>query len=174
MMKKKALTMTALACTFVLGSWAQNPEPQSPQFKYIERSWDDSQKQIVETEKTLTGSDYTMLSGSDDWVRLGVPENPTEEQINKDYYYAVAGIVSYKVLNVYGRVHIILCNNAQLTCTGSVLVAHGHNNAKLFIYGQKDVEGQNPGKLIVNNTEYNSTAGIGSSEEQKCGEITIH
>ena len=165
MMKKKALTLVVLLCTFVLGAWAQ--EPQAPQVKYIERSWDDNQKKIVETEKTLTGSDYELLEGTKDpdaWALLG-SENDTN-----DHYYVVLGHVTYKVLNVYGRAHIILCNNAQLTCTGGILVEEQHNNAQLFIYGQSG----DTGKLIVNNTEYKAMAGIGSSATQKCGEITIH
>ena len=162
MINKKALTTFALLCFPLWGleAWAQNTP-----ITYIERSWDNNQKKIVETEKTIT--DYTILTGSDDWARLGA--DPADDN---DHYYVVTGNVSYKVLNVYGRAHLVLCDGATLTCTGSIMVEKDHHDAKLFIYSQS--YGTNQGKLKVNNEEYKGSAGIGSSSAQKCGEITIH
>ena len=160
-MKQKALALFALMCLSLWGleAWAQNPA-----ITFIERSWDDTNKTVVETEKTIT--DYELLSGSTDpeaWALLGSKDD------DKDHYYVVKrDDVTYKTLNVYGRAHLILCIGAKLTCTGGVLVEEGHNNAKFFVHGQT---GDN-GKLIVTNS-YEDTAGIGSSKDKKCGEINI-
>ena len=45
-MKKKVLFMLALLGTVVQGAWAQ--------LSYIECSWDDTNKQVVKTTKTLS------------------------------------------------------------------------------------------------------------------------
>lgn len=128
-MKKKTLTLIALLCTFVLGAWSQNSQPA--QVKYIERSWNASQVKVVDMQKYTT--DYEMLQGTEDpeaWALLG-----SKDDLN-DHYYVVAGNVTYKTLNVYGKAHIILCDGATLTCTGGILVEEQHNKAQLFIYGQ--------------------------------------
>ena len=162
MMKKKTLTLIALLCTFVLGAWSQNSQPA--QVKYIERSWNASQVKVVDMQKYTT--DYEMLQGTEDpeaWALLG-----SKDDLN-DHYYVVAGNVTYKTLNVYGKAHIIFCDGATLTCTGGILVEEQHNKAQLFIYGQTG----GTGKLIVTNS-YDNAAGIGSSMGQKSGDINIH
>ena len=164
-MKKKTLTLVALLCTFVLGAWAEDSQPA--QFKYIERSWSDSQVKVVDTEKTITEG-YTILTGAkdpDDWELLG-----SKDDYNDHYYVVVGGTnVTYKTLNVYGKAHLILCDGATLTCTGGILVERNNNNAHLFIYGQKN----DTGKLIVTNS-YDDAAGIGSSNGRNWGTISIH
>ena len=45
-MKKKVLFILALLCTVVQGAWAQ--------LTYIECNWDDTNKQVVNTIKTLS------------------------------------------------------------------------------------------------------------------------
>ena len=160
MMKKRLFYLLALLLNMVAqGAWAENTA-----ITYIERSWSDTEKKVVETAKTI--SDYTLLTGSDDWVGIGANDD------DKDHYYVVKGNVSYKTLNVFGRVHLILCDDATLTCWGGIIVDNIHNLAKLFIYSQSD--GAKQGRLVVTNNEYEGAAGIGSTHMEACGEITIH
>ena len=115
-MKQKVLLLIALLCTFVQGTRAQNTENVT----FNVRSWDETNKKVV--TKTETKS-CKILSGyhSDDW--LGISG-----------YYVVVGEVVYKTLNVFGEAHIILSDNATLTCTGGILVVPSHDNALLSIY----------------------------------------
>ena len=150
-MKKKTILMTLmLLCAVAQGAWAQKPE-----ITCIERSWNGSK--VVETKKTIT--DYTLLEGnhSDEWLGIGG-------------WYVVKGDVRYQTLNVFGDAHIILADDATLTCTGGILVKKDHENAKLSIYSQS--YGDKQGKLIVTNSY--DAAGIGSDYNENCGEIYIH
>ena len=142
---KKFVLMTLVALlAFAQGAWADGP--QNPQFKYIERSWDDDLKKVVDTEKSTTV--YEILQGTenpDAWALLGSKDD------QDDHYYVVVRNVTYKTMNVYGKAHIILCDGVTLTCTGGILVEEGHNKAKLFIHGQAGDAGVyiNNGKEIV-------------------------
>ena len=160
MLKKKALIMMALLVGSTM-AWAGNTV-----IKFIERSWDNNQKKVVETERLI--SDYELLAGTADpdaWALLG----SQVENDKSDYYYVVTGDVTYKTMNVFGRAHIILCDGAKLTCTGGILVEEEHNSAKLFIYGQTG----DTGRLIVTNS-YIGAAGIGSSMGEHNGIVEIH
>lgn len=153
-MKQKVLLLIALLCTFVQGTRAQNTENVT----FNVRSWDETNKKVV--TKTETKS-CKILSGyhSDDWLAISG-------------YYVVVGEVVYKTLNVFGEAHIILSDNATLTCTGGILVVPSHDNASLSIYSQSD--GNKQGKLIVTNS-YKRAAGIGSSNNgESNGKVTIH
>ena len=158
MMKKSLFYLLALLLNMVAqGAWAENTA-----ITYIERSWDETEKKVVETAKTI--SDYTIVSGSHsgEWLGLGGGDS-------QDHYYVVKGTVNYQTLNVFGRAHLILSNDAKLTCTGGIKVEKANNNAHIFIYGQTGDTGQ----LTVTNS-YENAAGIGSSDGKECGEITIH
>lgn len=152
-MKKISVLLTAalLLCK-VQVAWAQLSN-----VTFIERSWDATNKQVVETEKTL--SSYTELSGqnANDWVGLD------------DGWYVVRNSgVKYKVLNILGNdVRLVLCDGAEITVTGGVKL---ENSRSLTIYGQSE----DSGKLYSHNTEYDGAAGIGSAENTTCGNLTIH
>jgi len=126
------------------------------------RRWDAVNKKVVTTQTT---KDATVLKSSSVWEPLGARDN------DNDYYYVVKGNVSCTTLNCFGRVHIILADNATLTCTGGIIVQGYNNNTRLFIYSQSD--GDKQGKLIVTNS-YDKAAGIGSVEGEKNGTIEIH
>ena len=156
-MKKNFLLLTvALLCAVAQGAWAES-------VTFNVRSWDATTKQVV---TTATTKDCTVLTGShsDDWLGLGGGDD-------QDYYYVAKGNVSYLTLNCFGRVHLILADNATLTCTGGIKVEKTNNNARLFIYSQSD--GDSQGRLVVTNS-YEDAAGIGGGQNTTCGEITIH
>lgn len=135
-------------------------------FTFIRRSWD-SESKTVKSETVVKQRVFsTTLSGShpDTWEGLYGGSD------SEGHYYLVKGTVNYKTLNVFGRVNLILCDGAKLTCTGGIKV-ESDNSAQLNIYSQSD--GSSQGQLIVTNS-YEDAAGIGGSQGQECGEITIH
>ena len=142
-------------------------------FTFIRRSWD-SESKTVKSETVVKQRVFsTTLSGShpDTWEGLYGGSD------SKDHYYLVKGTVNYKTLNVFGRVNLILCDGAKLTCTGGIKV-ESDNSAELNIYSQvgdykSPPADSNEGQLIVTNS-YEDAAGIGGSQGQECGEITIH
>ena len=129
--------------------------------KYIERRWNGHDNVVIESE--LTCYSFTVLEGNhpDDWMQLGSAEGEDH------HYYVAVGNVSYKTLNCFGKVHLILADGATLTCTGGIKVENDNNAATLYIHEQRN----HSGRLVVTNS-YNA-AGIGSSEGQDCGIINI-
>ena len=119
-------------------------------------SWDDTNKKVVTTTNT---KDCTVLEGnhSGDWIGLS------------EGYYVVRGNAEYRVLNILSaNVHLILENGAELKCQHIKLEA----GKSLYIYSQSD--GDNQGKLNVNNNAYQYAAGIGGGDEADCGSLFIH
>ena len=144
----------ALLCALAQGAWAEN-------VTFNVRYWDATNKQVVTTPTT---KDATVLTSYNDWVPLGANDDLD------DHYYVVKGNVSIKTLNCFGRVHLILADNATLTCTGGIIVQE-KNSTQLFIYSQSN--GENEGKLIVTNSN-KASAGIGSQQGENNGTIEIH
>ena len=144
----------------LLGALAQGAWAESVSFNV--RSWNATNKQVV--TKTDT-KDATVLKSSNVWEPLATRDD------QNDHYYVVKGNVSCTTLNCLGKVHLILCDGATLTCTGGILVDESNNNAKLHIYSQSD--GDNQGKLIVTNSN-DESAGIGSGFGEHNGTIEIH
>lgn len=180
--------MTALLCMVALGMWAHKTvsteaglraaAKTSGAVSYVERSWDDTNKQVVSTEKSLTGSvigyedtpaegqykEVTTDNGS--WFGMGGYSSGPE-------YYVVRGSLTLETIVVQGKdVHLILCNDAYLRLTGG-LKLEGDN--KLSIHCQS--YGDSMGKLKVTNS-YSNAAGIGSAQhngqEMKVGQLVIH
>ena len=156
--KNQMLSQLVLVAAMLL-SFGHTAKAQNPEITYIERSWDSENKKVVDTETPI--SDYIVIEGdhANDWYQLGVDDG-------NDHYYVVKGNAIYQTLNTFGRAHLILCDGATLTITGGIKV---ENNAKIFIYGQKN----DSGLLSVTNS-YNDAAGIGSAKGVNCGDITIH
>ena len=147
----------ALLCAVAQGAWAES-------VTFNVRSWDDKNSKVVTSSTT---KDATVLEGShpDDWLMLG---SSTDKN---DHYYVVKGNVKYQTLNVFGKAHIILADDATLTLTGGLKVEVGNNWGEVSIYSQSN--GDHEGRLVVTNS-YKGAAGIGSSEGRNSGGIRIH
>ena len=156
--------------------------PKVSSIAYIERSWDDTNKQVLSTEKNIlfpTSYDdipmdwqYKEVTSApddapDQWFRMGGYSTTVPE------FYVVHGDVNRETIVVQGRdVHLVLCNGATLTLTGG-LKLEGDN--KLYIHCQS--YGDAMGKLIVTNS-YDNAAGIGSAQDngvaKTVGELVIY
>ena len=157
-MKKKTFASIAILLTLAQGAWAK-----SESVTFNVRSW--YRSEVVTSP--VTWDKATVLEGdhSEGWLGLGAKDNYNE------HYYVVKGNVSFKTLNCFGRVRIILADDATLTCSGGIIVQKSNNNSELYIYSQSD--GDHEGKLIVTNT-YEGAAGIGSTWGEDNGTIEIH
>ena len=160
-----------------LASWYPNP------LSFIERSWDGTNKKVINTEKVLTALiDYGKTPDAE-WQYKEVTNAPSDEpdqwfgmggySSTVPEYYVVRGNVNRETIVVQGSdVHLILCNDATLTLTGG-LKLEGDN--KLYIHCQS--YGGAMGRLMVT-TKYSHSAGIGSAfhnyKENKAGELVIH
>jgi hypothetical protein len=134
---------------------------------YIECSWDDVNKQVVQNIKTLNDGDYTALtSGGDISLSSG--------------YYVVRGKVSRGTIELTGghTIHLILCDGAKLTAN-FIHMENGDEQGKdsLFIYSQS--YGNKMGRLRVEDSDGDYNAGIGTDYTQKksepsAGTLIIH
>ena len=150
---------------------------------YIERSWDDTNKEVISKQKNLKGImigyDSSPIKGQykevtnasadkpDEWFGMGGYSDDVAE------FYVVRGEVNRETIVVQGKnVHLILCDGATLTLTGG-LKLEGDN--KLYIHCQS--YGGAMGRLMVTN-KYKGAAGIGSAldngTEKTVGELVIH
>ena len=164
-----------------LASWY--PDPANT-LTFIERSWDNTNKKVVSTEKILTSlidydeepheaNDYKEVTNApsdtpNEWFGMGGYSTTIPE------YYVVRGQVNRQTIVVQGRdVHLILCNGATLNLTGG-LKLEGDN--KLYIHCQSYAS-YDMGKLIVTNS-YENGAGIGSAPDngaaKTVGELVIY
>ena len=151
-MKKQILMMIALLCMVAQGAWA---------ISFITHEWDDTNKKITTSTEELNEGDYTALSGNhaSDWLPL-----------DADGKYVVTENASYKVLNIMGtNVHLYLCNGVTLNVKHIKL----ESGKSLHIHAQS-MDDTNLGKLVVNNDEYSSAAGIGGGDEADAGDLYIH
>ena len=160
-----------------------NNEAQSSlqnNIQYIERSWDATNKKVVNTNKTLTRlidygtkpaeGDYKEVKAVDGWFALGGFNNDIHE------YYVVRGNVSHTTLNVLGKnVHLILCDGAKLTLSGGILC---YGDKKLYIHCQS--YGPSMGELYIASGYKDEAAGIGSDwandtkGQRTAGDLDIH
>ena len=154
-MKTKTISVFFFLLALAQGAWAER-------VTFNVRSWNAETQQVETTPTTL---DIPVLKSSDVWEPLGSKDD------SNDYYYLVKDKVSCTTLNCFGKVHLILADNAKLTCTGGIIVQESNNDTKLFIYSQSD--GNEEGKLIVTNS-YSRAAGIGSTHGEDNGTIEIH
>ena len=127
---------------------------------FVERSWDDTNKQLVSTVRALT--QYQEVTSDDEnWFGMGSSSTVPE-------YYVVRGNVKRPTIVVQGTdVHLILCDNSTLTLTGG-LKLEGDN--KLYIHCQS--YSGNMGRLIVSNS-YENAAGIGSAWDRVNGKDVV-
>lgn len=149
-MKTRTLFLLATLLAIAQGTAAEG-------IAYVDRSWDDAAKRVV--EKIDTCKNYKTFGGYDEWFGL-----------NDNEWYVVRGHVRQTALNVLGDAHIILCDNAVLEVKHIKL----ESNKKLHIYGQQ----RGNGRLEARNTEanggYTDAAGIGGGANASMGTLYIH
>ena len=132
-------------------------------FQYIACSWDDVNKQVVKTPKTLSNciplgsvpsseADYKVITGGSGELGMGGRTGSYPE------FYVVRGTVNRDALRVNGNnVHLVLCDGARLN-VNSIIVNPAY---KLYIHVQS--YGSSMGKLHADNNGHQETAaGIGS------------
>lgn len=146
---------------------------------YIERSWDGSK--VVSSVKTLNNKityaaapasdkDYKEITHVDDWFQLGGYNN----DIHEYYVLRGPGNLNNTTLNLLGKnVHLILCDGAQLTLSGGILM-YGDRN--LYIHCQS--YGVEMGRLVAQSGHGLKAAGIGSNDDgpeaRIPGKLEIH
>jgi hypothetical protein len=156
-MEKLAFLLVMLSGT-VMSTWAGGVKD----INYVEWTFVGDAITTCQT-KTAFGC-QPLPAPANDWVTL----------VNGWYY--VEGSVSIQTLHVYDSdVHLILCDNCELRCTGGVKLEEGH---KLTIYSQSEsnnyvTEPATDGRLVVTNS-YQNTAGIGSAKGTEMGSLVIH
>ena len=132
-------------------------------FQYIACSWDEVNKQVVKTSKTLSNciplgstpsseADYKVITGGSGELGVGGRTGSYPE------FYVVRGTVNRDALRVNGNnVHLVLCDGARLN-VNSIIVNPAY---KLYIHVQS--YGSSMGKLHADNNGHQETAaGIGS------------
>ena len=116
---------------------------------YIERSWDEDSKTVVESFRTLATGQYTELTG-----------NSNEDIDLAPGYYVVKGNVDYYKIRMIGNGehHLVLCDGATLKMLHIDVV----DENSLYIYGQINDTGKltNQNKTTILATYH---AGIGGS-----------
>ena len=121
-------------------------------FYYIERSWDEQNKQIVSTRKLLTNRlDENIIATHDEDYYVFIPREDVPGignfQCTIDQHYIVSKdyhIVQAMIMGTSGHIHLILCDGVTLTIDDGILVEGGE---KLYIHSQS--YGTSMGKLVV-------------------------
>lgn len=116
----------------------------SAQVTFVQRGWDETNKTVTETQRTLNSSEYTELKGN----------NPSETvTLASGGWYVVrdANVARFRLIAPEGKpAHLILCDDAQLSAT--VTIGMGQS---LNIYGQS----RNSGWLVAESKETHSSYG---------------
>ena len=130
--------------------------------QYIERSWDDANKVVVDTEKTCTS--YTLLASR------------SSDTLYSGWYVVDRDMTINGRLRVSGTVNLILCDNNTLTLKSGATVLE---NDSLNIYAQSD--GDNKGKIYshpsdsTDDFEMKDSAVIGGTvDDPNAGNIVVH
>ena len=130
--------------------------------QYIERSWDDANKAVVDTEKTCTS--YTLLA------------NRSSDTLYSGWYVVDRDMTVNGRLRVSGTVNLILCDHKTLTLKSGITVLE---NDTLNIFGQSDIDEK--GKIYAHpkddndDFEMKDSAVIGGTEDDpNAGNIVIH
>ena len=142
---------------------------------YIERAWDNEQKRVVETTKTLTHAvdynavpeegDYKVVTAVNGWFQLGGFRNDSLPE-----YYVVCGNVNHTTMNVLGKnVHLILGDNTKLSLSGGILCYNTETNKPTLYIHSQSYEA-NMGQLYISSGYKGAAAGIGSDWEKTVAE----
>ena len=132
---------------------------------YIECSWDDVNKQVVKTQKSLSNvisydatpsgdEDYKLITGGSGEFGMGGKTGSYPE------FYVVRGTVNRDALRVNGtNVHLVLCDGARLNVNSIIVNA----TYKLYIHSQS--YGASMGKLNANNNGHDENAAAIGGED---------
>ena len=122
---------------------------------YIERSWDSTNKTVVDTPKICNDNN--------------IVKNDTTVWSNGWYVVNSNVTFDYYPITVTGTVNLILCDGCTLTANNGINVSEGNS---LSIYSQTN----GTGEIVTHNDKYwyNYAAGIGGSEGGNGGTVTIH
>ena len=126
--------------------------PQVDNFPYVERSWDSTNKKLVEETKTKNISELTRLDGSNNELENG--------------WYVVDNNVTYNsIIEIKGNdVNIIVADGMKLNASEGIRIA---KDCKLKIYGQREGTG-----LVY--AHANAGPGIGGRDNIYVGRLEIH
>lgn len=128
---------------------------------YIERSWNETSKQVVETQNTCTNYKVLDSSTHTNDGDFGVGDN--QEWDGGNYKWVVVkGHVVLDALLVQGEGHLILTDGAVLECTGGVILESPN---KLYIYSQSN-SAETQGRLIATQS-VKGCAGIGGRKSRE-------
>lgn len=147
---------------------------------FTEYSWDDANKKLIKKRRTK----YAIaLRGQDEeWVTLG-------EKGKTTWYRIYDGLVSHKVFNIFGDVHIVLIGDPSVYLKHIKLEAK--NDAKLHIYNEwggtrgsinvvnyYEELGSQPGPglkwPIYVYRHYDDAAAIGGGGGENMGSLFVH
>ena len=132
---------------------------------YVERSWDDENKKVVATIKTVRA--VSMPTYTPD------PDRITTYQLDESYYAVYGNVTQDKITMSANESHIILCDGAHLSLNYDIHVPEGHT---LYIHDQG--YGSNMGRLTnADDRECTSIGGIQTAVgdvPDKGGNIEIH
>ena len=150
------ITLSAiLVLMFTLATAVYAEESLEP-VEYQEASWDDTNKQVVYTTKSI--STYTKITSEMDTAF-------------QEGWYVVDSIVTIEDrIVVSDKVNLILCDGCTLTAKKGINVAR--NNA-LQIYSQIAGTGELVATNVDTSVDYKSAA-IGNMSNGVSGDITIH
>ena len=134
--KKLFLLLIALLCVVAQSSWAQ-----SGTISYIERSWDAVNNLVVETTRTLTDGDYTLLSSD-------LLDEEGDIVLNEGNYVLKEDLTVPGMISLRGTdnctINIILCDGATMKVLFILFDSNTTINRTLNIFGQTN----DTGKLI--------------------------
>ena len=149
---------------------------------YVERSWDATKQQVVETIKAVPESECTFLDGTDDTVDYNTSGSKS--------YLVVRGTNAYRTITVTGNRSLILCDGASLSGNNKYSIICLEENCQLNIYGQLYDTGELKkgairvpagrklnihGGTINAISEVTESAAIGGYDSVRdCGEINIY
>ena len=127
--------------------------PQVDNFPYVERSWDSTNKKLVEETKTKSISDgLTRLDG-------------TNNELAKGWYVVDNNVTYNNIIEINGDdVNIIVADGMKLNASKGIRIA---KDCKLKIYGQSAGTG-----LVY--AHANAGTGIGGPENNFAGRLEIH
>ena len=124
--------------------------PQLNSIKYVERSWDENQKKLIETDKTLA-SNFTRLTNSHTTLTDG--------------WYVVDSHVDFnKIVEIKGDVNILLVDGMTLNAPQAIRI---NTDYTLTVYAQREGTGR-----IQAYTE--KGVGIGGRGDVLAGNFVVH
>ena len=154
-MKKSILWLFGLVLGCLLGTGQARA---AGSVQYVERSWNETTRTVDKVTKSIsTYNDVNAMTWSD---------------ASNDGWYVAQGSVTINTnVTVSGNVKLILTDGCSLTVSHCITVNPGNS---LTIYGQSGDSGSLTAYRSYSVDADKENAGIGGSNENGCGDITIH